>query len=668
MTRAQKMVAEALMVIGLLAAVWVAVGRVMVEQMGGNVGIAVDWQEVRELAAVEGLTPRDVLSAMKEAGATHLAVAEDSLADVTDRGEVTLFSKGDVVELWAANSVTLQRVARGLQARFPGVYQKTDTPEGETWLTVPKQAVSMPSAGVGYPEEALTASAIVDLALVARPRADGVRTAAATRNVMMMTHDSGADIVVFDGEEVVGHPGHLDVTAAQLRQQGLKFGMIELAPQLGASQLAAELDYDLIRVHSITEQEMRTMSVDRATERFVRAAKERGVRLLYLRMLPTSEMGPLEGNIRYVRSVVARLRAEGMTVGAPRPFARFSTEPWLLAVVQLGVVGAALWLLQALFGLPGRCFWPIAVLLVVGGAAATLVAADLGRTLLALAAAVLYPTIAVCYASRGAVGEVEGKPRLGEAILPVIGAFMIVCVVSAFGGLLVVGLLGDSAYLTKVAQFRGVKVAQVVPILAAAIIWLARSTDVYRQRVEGIGEEMVDYHSGETVPEWPALWVGLKEAMRGVVAYWHVAAAFAGLVVVAMLLLRSGNEAAGAVLPGEMELRALLDRVLIVRPRTKEVFLGHPAMLLGLLLAMRRVRRGLWIAFAVGAIGQISLVNSFCHVHTPLLLTLLRVMNGIWVGALGGLVVCWLWDAFGGAPEPSPEPHAEAPIADEDEV
>ena len=158
------------------------------------------------------------------------------------------------------------------------------------------------------------------------------------------------------------------------------------------------------------------------------------------------------------------------------------------------------------------------------------------------------------------------------------------------------------------------------------------------------------------------LWAGLREALRGLVVYWHVVAAFLALATLAVLVVRSGNEAGGAILPGELELRALLDRLLVVRPRTKEVFLGHPVMLLALLLALRRVRVGVWIAFAVGAIGQVSLLNSFCHVHTPLLLTLIRVFNGLWLGALGGVVLCLLWDALGGAP-----PAQEQPAPPEDE-
>ena len=467
------------------------------------------------------------------------------------------------------------------------------------------------------------------------------------------------------GEQVAGSPGNVDATAAAMQRLGLAFGMIELAPQLGAGELATRLDHQIVRVHSITDAEMRTMSAGRAAERFVRAARERGVRLLYLRLLPAPAEGPLAGNAEYLSRVRGALRAQGLRTaneGTPEPLAPFWTPPWVLAIVQIGVCAGALWLIQALFALPPRWFWALTGLILVGAVARIFLFPELGRSIGALGAGIIFPIIAGCYVARAFTSMGTDRPRLSRALWPVLGGFLAVSAVTAIGGLLVVGLLGDSAYLTGVARFRGVKLAQVVPLLAIALVWLARSTDAYRSRVANAGPDMIDYHTGDTVPEWPALWAGLREALRGLVVYWHVVAAFLALATLAVLVVRSGNEAGGAILPGELELRALLDRLLVVRPRTKEVFLGHPVMLLALLLALRRVRVGVWIAFAVGAIGQVSLLNSFCHVHTPLLLTLIRVFNGLWLGALGGVVLCLLWDALGGAP-----PAQEQPAPPEDE-
>lgn len=665
MTRMQKLVAGALIAVGLLGALWVAVSRVMVEQTNRTVGIIVDWEEVRQLAAAAGVGPRDVLVSLRSAGATHLAVPEMALADVIARGEAALFTRGTVVEIWADDPATIHQISRGLGARYPypsEAFRRTEAQEGENWLSVPATAVADLAVGVGYPREAVEAAGAAGLTIVARPRYQGVRSPGAADRVVRAAADIGAEVVIFAGDMVAGYPGNLQSVAYALTDSGMQFGYIELVPQLGAAELATRLHHQILRVHSITDLEMRTISLRRALDRFTRAAREREVRLLYLRMFPAPSDGVLMGNARYIEALVRDLRAQGMRVGTPRPAAAFGTPPPVLAIIMLGLSGALLWLIQALFALPARFFWALAALLVVAGSAVTVVTPDLARTAGALATAVVFPILSVGYTALGATAEPHEGLRLRTGAWLLIASFLSIAAVTAMGGLLVVGLLGDTAYLTQIAQFRGVKLAQAVPLLAIALLWLGRSMPAYRSRIAEAGS-LVDYHTGNGVAEWPALWAGLREAAVQVVRYWHVAATLVGLAVLAMLLIRSGNEAGAAVLPGEQQLRMLLDRLLYVRPRTKEVFLGHPMMMLALLLALRRIRPGLWIPFALGAIGQVSLLNSFCHIHTPLLLTVVRVFNGVWLGIIGGIILCAIWDRAGGAPKSAEAP---APSGDED--
>ncbi len=54
------------------------------------------------------------------------------------------------------------------------------------------------------------------------------------------------------------------------------------------------------------------------------------------------------------------------------------------------------------------------------------------------------------------------------------------------------------------------------------------------------------------------------------------------LVALALFVARSGNDPGVGVSATELKVRSLLDKYLLVRPRTKEFLLGHPALLLGL--------------------------------------------------------------------------------------
>ena len=110
------------------------------------------------------------------------------------------------------------------------------------------------------------------------------------------------------------------------------------------------------------------------------------------------------------------------------------------------------------------------------------------------------------------------------------------------------------------------------------------------------------------------------------------------LAGVAIMLIRSGNVSSTPAF--EEKMRLLLEKYLIARPRTKEVFVGYPCLLLlcyfvknGMLVRYRELLR-------IGvAAGFSSVVNSFCHFHTPLTLILLREFNGLWCGVIVGAVL-----------------------------
>ena len=108
------------------------------------------------------------------------------------------------------------------------------------------------------------------------------------------------------------------------------------------------------------------------------------------------------------------------------------------------------------------------------------------------------------------------------------------------------------------------------------------------------------------------------------------------------MLLRSGNAGREAALNVEMLVRARLETLLAARPRTKEFALGFPLFLLSMTAAGFR-QRNLAVLLLIGAgIGQVDVLNTFCHAHTPFLLSLLRTANALWLGSLLGVVAIFV--------------------------
>jgi hypothetical protein len=72
------------------------------------------------------------------------------------------------------------------------------------------------------------------------------------------------------------------------------------------------------------------------------------------------------------------------------------------------------------------------------------------------------------------------------------------------------------------------------------------------------------------------------------------------------------------------------------------VVFGHPMLIVGLCLVAYRPNARGWAALCLvaGMVGQTSIVNTMCHLHTPALLSLTRIGVGL---ALGGIIGLLVW-------------------------
>ena len=114
-------------------------------------------------------------------------------------------------------------------------------------------------------------------------------------------------------------------------------GVIELSPQPGDRELAHSLGNRGIRVHSINPQELLGIDPQVAVERWRRAVRERNVRMLYVRPLPTEnpyvqpadnerispEVMLFQKNVDYVWRIAEAVRLDGFYIGDACTF-----RPW----------------------------------------------------------------------------------------------------------------------------------------------------------------------------------------------------------------------------------------------------------------------------------------------------------------------------------------------------
>lgn len=621
LSNSQRTVLIVLMALGLGSALVALQPRLAAERQNRAVALAVDYNRAQEIAGLSGRPVADLLRLFKEAGATHAVIKEDSLSDLVKDGSIQI-QRHDLGAAVVAIPPIRERIARQLPRRIPGA---TVTGDNVVWYRSAKPLDLLGAMGLGYPEEAVANVREVGLELVARPIGELTATRAGIDASLDAVAEIGADIVVFFGIQVLGTYDLVKYAGESMERRGIRFGYVEMAKQFGEAALASALKGKVIRSHAVAEAEMVKLPVRRAIDRYGLAMRERNVRLAYIRPYFLASEDPVAGAVELVAEIRQEALAAGLQPGSPEFYPDVRVAPALLIPMLAGVGAALIWLIQGICGLSGAAFGFMVAADLLLSAGAAVAASGMAQSIGALGAAVVFPTLALVGVQ---VGAVSGKPRLGPAILRFLG----ICAVGAAGGIIAAGMLSDLPHMMQIAAFRGVKLAQVLPLFVVFAVFVARCGDSYARA-----------RASEDGPEWKPLLAGLTEAAQAMVRYWHVGLIILGLVILALLLMRSGNVT--PVPPSNLELtvRAALDDLLWVRPRTKEALFGHPILILSIAFLAAGWRRGAWIGILLGAIGQVSLVNTFGHIHTPLIYTLVRVLNGVWVGCA---LACALWLAW----------------------
>ena len=96
----------------------------------------------------------------------------------------------------------------------------------------------------------------------------------------------------------------------------------------------------------------------------------------------------------------------------------------------------------------------------------------------------------------------------------------------------------------------------------------------------------------------------------------------------------------------EIRVRNALEYSLYVRPRTKEMLAAFPAIALFAAAAYKRCYVLLVPLGAFAAISVSSVINTFCHIFTPVLVSLVRTLSGALIGAVIGVIAMYILSAL----------------------
>ena len=476
------------------------------------------------------------------------------------------------------------------------------------------------------------------------------------------------------GEELVGYESEegWDMLKQYLVDSGAGVGMFEQNDQSqnlvwpGIEELLNDTGYRGIRVFNEWAyiqnryQYCGYEGPEEITNTFFRAIAERNCKVIFMKMIlePDNDVswGAEEEEWTYVtdpadyeqmlRDLDARLAPLGYT-HASVPAMTLKTPSMALRIVQgIGTAALLTLLLDMFFFMDGRWRYGLLILGVLGFTGLAVLKPALFKILLSMSGGIVMPSLAAVGLCRVLAEKRKNEPHIGfgKLIGFTLGA-AVVTILTAFGGsLLASSALSQLSYIIEIDLYRGVKLMQLIPIGLFMLAYLL----VYAYEETG-AREAVLAHAGQRgekgrVKRFNAYFAQLMQTPMKL--GWFIAVVVIAVAAVFMLLVfvyymyRTGNSTTTSA--SELAFRNFLENALIARPRTKEMLIGWPMLLL-FIWSLRRGMKFLPMVFGMGmSIGLVSVVNTFLHIRTPFLISLLRTGWGMLFGLLIGLAVMLL--------------------------
>ncbi|MFQ6117228.1 MAG: DUF5693 family protein, partial [Candidatus Bipolaricaulia bacterium] len=254
-------------------------------------------------------------------------------------------------------------------------------------------------------------------------------------------------------------PGQLAEIARALEREGPLVSVLEFHSQPEVGSLYHRGFRGFVRAHTIKPEELERMTRSEALARLQRAARERNIRLLWVRLFDA----PLPYNLSYLERLAALLQRDGFRMGIPTTAPDFAVKKPILALGLLGPLALGLLALNRIWRLKPSLNW---ILLLLGISVISIglqVAPKPFALIAAWGTAIIVPISAyLLLAPRFEQG--------GSAI----SAVLAFSAVALLGGLWVGTVLSGRDFFIKLEQFRGVKAALLLPLLGVFLLHFAR--------------------------------------------------------------------------------------------------------------------------------------------------------------------------------------------------
>lgn len=675
-------------IIGLIVACSQIYLRVFAEERNKVVEIVADYGDFLDISVDTGLSIYTISNKLISSGVTSIAISEESLDEMEKKGEILLHSGIDLKYLSVNFNNEYNELARmaknhieennleyenttivlgndnskfeflnnSFSDRFRDLTVNFKDINNNFCILIKKSASKVKNVGLGLTDNDFEFAKTLGFNNII-PRIENHEGITKDEVDRLYNQLKKYDVrtVIFAGVNVFGQD-YQDKDEEILKYIGEKFSkpgkeiitaIIEKPAetdletiQRGINSLSKYSKYVNTKVFSTDNAQLQKLSYNGLSEQWGRAISQRNVRVIYVRPLDKAEKTTTENfedTLIAISDIKGRINHMGMTLGNAKGFGEVRKNNIKEFIISIGVIASGFLLLILIFGEERlknlkKAIYLLIGISVIGISLGYLVnpiykySGDLLNKLVALVSSITFASLSGVYLINSTKRIFEDKKRdIKKTIFSSVKMLLVSAGIAVIGGIYIGAILSGSKYILKLDTFRGVKISFLLPLVIWGFSYILNWGLYVDEKGKPLG-----------LVEQFKLFMSEKVSVKYVAIFGVV-----GLLLL-LIVLRSGNTMTSSASSLELMFRNFLEKYLVARPRTKEL-VAFPILMFIPYLATFKNKEFCFFAMGASMIGIENIINSFCHIRMPVLITSLSTIYSlifaIIIGSIGIIII-----------------------------
>ncbi|MDD2494953.1 MAG: DUF5693 family protein [Tissierellia bacterium] len=525
---------------------------------------------------------------------------------------------------------------RTVNAEYKGVVEKRPIVDSRVF-----------NIGIGYDDRKITLAKNAGLDVILRPinYPENNEKLADAYKAANEKYDLIPRLYILHGKEILGFPENEINLIEYINENNIASVLIESSNQRehieqeGLNKLVEKSNYSALRAFTMWDyiryryKYYNYSGAEEIENTMFRAIVERNIRVIYFKPFYVGESGTryltdLDEYERTFTSFNERLSEHNIKLGRAEAIKEFHIGNKRISIMCFGITLAAVLLFIKMFKIKSKYAFLLYVF-ALPGALVPYVMRNIAEKGFSLLAAIAFSGLAIVFFI-SSINQIFNSKKIysnGYLILKSIFILLVSVAISLIGAVFVDATLADVKYFLEMDIFRGVKLAQIVPLGVFVIAYIVYFINDSEDNLKSIFNFIT------------------KILNKDIKVYYVILAGILGIVGY-IYISRTGHETNLQPSNIEMIFRNLMENVLLARPRTKEFLIAFPALFAGVFAANKKSEFFTFIFMLASAIGTSSVINTFSHLRTPIYLSFTRTIIGVFFGIMMGCIIILIFNVL----------------------